>query len=79
MSYRGRREGNYGSNRKRHGQIKHPFPKKQLDELLTIDRKLETLQSNIDLEKHNDIREDVIEADNKVWKAINKADKSRGN
>ena len=77
MPYRCKREGNYGNHRKGHGTRKHPFPKKQLDQLLTIERKLDNLQGTIEVDKFSDIREDVNEAGAKVWKAIGKADTTR--
>lgn len=80
MDYRGRKQGsNYSRNHKsRHGKGTHPFPKKQLNQLLEVERKLDNLQGNIDLSNFDNIRNDVLEADSKVWKAIDKADKTRG-
>jgi hypothetical protein len=53
------------------------FPKKQRNQLLEIERKLDNLQGNIDFNKFNDIRNNVLEADNKLWEAISKVDKTR--
>jgi hypothetical protein len=74
LNYKGRKkQGNYHNPRK--GM--HPFPKKQLNQLLKIEGDIDKLQKNINLSKFDDIRNDVLEADSKVWKAIGKADKTR--
>ena len=81
MNYRGKKEGHYGNRPQRglHAKSRKfiPFPKKELEKILTVDRKIEAIQKDIDTTKFDDIRNDLLDANNKVWKAIEKADETR--
>jgi hypothetical protein len=82
LSYRGHTKTSYANHRKnqvKNRKRKHPFPKKRLDQIVGVERKLEDINNDIDFGKFADISDDVSHAQTNLWKAITKADKTRTN